>query len=95
MAAYVIANVRVTDPVRYEDYRSLVTATVTRHGGRFLARGGRLEVLEGDWRPERLVILEFPSMAQARAWWESPDYAEARAIRQAASEGALLVLEGV
>jgi uncharacterized protein (DUF1330 family) len=95
MAAYVIANVRVTDPVRYEDYRRLVTATVTAHGGRFLARGGPIDVLEGDWRPERLVILEFPSMDRARAWWSSPDYAEARAIRRAASEGTLLVLEGV
>lgn len=95
MAAYVIANVRVTDPGRYEDYRRLVTGTVSKHGGRFLARGGRVEVLEGDWQPERLVILEFPSMEQARAWWDSPDYAEARAIRQAASEGTLLILEGV
>jgi uncharacterized protein (DUF1330 family) len=95
MAAYVIASVTVKDPVRYEDYRRLVSPTVEKYGGRFIARGGRMEVLEGDWRPMRLVILEFPSIEQARAWWSSPEYSEAKLIRQATSEGTLLVLEGV
>jgi uncharacterized protein (DUF1330 family) len=95
MPAYVLANVTVTDPVRYEDYRRLVTPTVEKFGGRFIARGGRIEVLEGEWRPQRLVILEFPSVEQARAWWHSPEYSEARQIRQATSEGTLLILEGV
>ena len=95
MSAYVIANVTVKDPVRYEDYRRLVTPTLAKYGGRFIARGGRIEVLEGDWRPNRLVLLEFPSMEQAHAWWSSPEYTEAKLIRQATSEGTLLVLEGV
>jgi len=95
MSAYVIANVTVKDPVRYEDYRRLVTPTVAKYGGRFIARGGKVEVLEGEWQPNRLVLLEFPSMDQARAWWSSPEYSEAKLIRQATSEGTLLILEGV
>ena len=95
MPAYVIANVTVKDPVRYQDYRRLVGPTLTKYGGRFIARGGVIEVLEGDWHPNRLVIVEFPSMDQARQWWHSPEYAEAKAIRQATSEGTLLILEGV
>ena len=95
MAAYVIANVTVKDPVRYEDYRRLVTPTLAKFGGRFIVRGGRVDVLEGDWRPSRLVLLEFPSADAAREWWSSPEYSEARRIRQATSEGTLLLLEGV
>jgi uncharacterized protein (DUF1330 family) len=95
MPAYVIANVTVKDPVRYEEYRRLVTPTVEPFGGRFIARGGKVELLEGSWAPARVVILEFPSVERARAWWQSPEYAEARAIRQATSEGTLLIVEGV
>ena len=95
MPAYVVANVTVKDPVRYEDYRRLVTPTVEKYGGRFIARGGRIEVLEWNWQPGRLVLLEFPSVEQARAWWSSPEYTEAKLIRQATSEGTLLILEGV
>jgi uncharacterized protein (DUF1330 family) len=95
LSAYVIANVTVKDPARYEDYRRLVTPTVEKFGGRFVARGGAIEVLEGEWRPSRLVILEFPSMDRAREWWSSPEYSEAKAIRQATSEGTLVILEGV
>jgi uncharacterized protein (DUF1330 family) len=94
LAAYVIANVTVKDPVRYEDYKRLVTPSLQTFGGRFIARGGKVEVLEGDWLPNRLVIVEFPSVEQARAWWHSPEYAEAKAIRQATSDGTLLILEG-
>ena len=95
MAAYVIASVSVKDPVRYEDYRRLVSPTVEQYGGRFIARGGTIEVLEGDWTPERLVVLEFPSVEAARAWWASPEYSEAKRIRQATSVGTLLILQGV
>ena len=95
MSAFVLANVTVKDPVRYEDYRRLVTPTLAKYGGRFIARGGKIEVLEGDWQPNRLVILEFPSMDHARQWWNSPEYTEAKLIRQATSEGTLLILEGV
>lgn len=95
MSAYVIANVTVKDPVRYEDYRRLVGPTIEKYGGRFIARGGSIEVLEGDWQPTRLVVVEFPSAAAAREWWNSPAYSEAKRIRQATSEGTLLILEGV
>jgi uncharacterized protein (DUF1330 family) len=93
--AYVMANVEVTDPLRYEDYKRMVPPTIAKYGGRFIVRGGRCEVLEGEWRPNRLVLLEFPSAEQARAWWHSPEYADARALRQATSSGTLLILEGV
>jgi uncharacterized protein (DUF1330 family) len=92
--AYVIANVTVIDPVRYEEYRRLVPPTIEKFGGRFVVRGGAVEPLEGDWRPGRLVIVEFPSVEQARAWWSSDEYAGARAIRQATSTGTLLIVEG-
>lgn len=95
MAAYVIADVDVRDPVRYEDYRKMVLPTITAYGGRFLARGGTVDTLEGPWRPKRLVIVEFPSVERAKAWWGSPEYAEARALRQATSHGSLIVIEGV
>jgi len=95
MPSYVLATVTVKDPVRYEDYRRLVTPTVAKYGGRFIVRGGNVEVLEGEWQAKRLVLLEFPSVDQARAWWSSPEYSEAKLIRQATSEGTLLILEGV
>jgi uncharacterized protein (DUF1330 family) len=73
----------------------MVPATLVPFGGRFVVRGGQTEVLEGEWRPARLVLLEFPSVERARAWWNSPEYAEARALRQATSTGTLIILEGV
>ena len=95
MPAYVIANITITDPVRYEDYKHMVPPTLVPFGGRFIVRGGETEVLEGAWRPSRLVLLEFPSVERARAWWSSPEYAEARALRQATSTGTLIILPGV
>jgi uncharacterized protein (DUF1330 family) len=95
VAAYVIAMVDIRDAVRYEDYRKTVLPTITAYGGRFIARGGRTEVLEGDWPAQRLVIVEFPSVDRAKAWWSSPEYAEPKALRQATSKGTLVVIEGV
>lgn len=95
MPAYVIADVDVKDPVRYQEYRRMVLPTITRYGGRFLARGGKVDSLEGSWLPNRLVILEFPSVERAKEWWNSPEYAPAKALRQATSEGSLVVIEGV
>ena len=95
MAAYVIATVEKKDPVRYEEYRRMVLPIITAFGGRFIARGGRTEVLEGEWPARRLVIVEFPSLERAKEWWSSPEYSEARAIRQATSDGTLVVIEGV
>jgi uncharacterized protein (DUF1330 family) len=93
--AYVIAIVDIKDPVRYEGYRAMVLPTITTYGGRFIARGGRTEVLEGAWAPRRVVIVEFPSLERAREWWASPEYAEAKALRQATSDGTLIVVEGI
>ena len=95
MSAYVIADIEVIDPAGYEDYRQKVPATIAAHGGRYLARGGAIEVLEGTWSPKRCVILEFPSMAQFRAWWTSPEYTPLRALRERTTKSHLVVTEGL
>ncbi len=95
MPAYVINDMVVTDPVLFEAYKKLSPATVAQYGGRFLVRGGRVELLEGDQQPQRLVVIEFPDMASARAWLDSPEYAPARALRQQASRSNIIVVEGV
>ena len=95
MAAYVIADVNVTDPGLYADYTKIVTATVEKYGGRFVVRGGAVDVKEGGWKPARLVVLEFPTMAQARDWYDSPEYAPALALRLKAANAKLILVEGV
>jgi len=94
MAAYVIADVNVTDPKAYDEYRKMVPATIEKYGGRFLVRGGAFEVKEGGWNPVRVVVLEFPSMAQARQWYQSPEYAPALALRLKAANAKLILVEG-
>jgi uncharacterized protein (DUF1330 family) len=94
MAAYVVAEVEVTDPVAYEEYRKLVPATIARYGGKFLVRGGATEAKEGGWQPKRLVVLEFASMDQARQWYHSPEYAPALAIRLKAARSKVVLAEG-
>jgi uncharacterized protein (DUF1330 family) len=93
--AYVIAIVDIKDPERYQGYREMVLPTITAYGGRFIARGGRTEALEGAWAPRRVVIVEFPSLERVKEWWASPEYAGAKALRQATSEGTLIVVEGI
>ena len=95
MAAYVIAHIDVKDPVKYEDYKKMSPVSIGKFGGRFIARGGAVEVLEGAWEPKRLVLLEFPSAEAAREWYASEDYAPAKALRQATSTGDLVMVEGV
>jgi uncharacterized protein (DUF1330 family) len=95
MAAYVIAHIDVKDPVRYEDYKTMVPPSIAKFGGRFIARGGKAEVLEGTWQPKRLVIVEFPTIEAARQWYASEDYRAARDLRQATSSGDLVVIDGV
>jgi uncharacterized protein (DUF1330 family) len=95
MPAYVINDMEVTDPVAFERYRELSPPTVAQYGGRFLARGGATHAVEGAWSPKRLVIVEFPSVASARAWLDSPEYAPARALRQASARSQLIVTEGI
>jgi uncharacterized protein (DUF1330 family) len=94
MTAYVIGEIEVTDPALYEEYRKQVLPVVTKYGGKFIVRGGKVEPLEGGWAPKRLVALEFPSMAQAQKWYRSPEYAPLIALRQKASRGRLLIVEG-
>ena len=95
MAAYVVVDVQVNDPVRYEEYRKTVAPTLAAYGGRFLVRGGKVEVLEGAWSPKRLVVVEFPDIATAKAWWSSAEYANPKAVRRSASHTEMIVVEGV
>ena len=95
MSAYVIADIEVLDRDAYEVYRQQVPATIAAHGGRYLARGGATEVLEGDWSPRRCVILEFPSMAPLKAWWDSPEYRPLRAIRERSTRSRLVATDGL
>jgi uncharacterized protein (DUF1330 family) len=94
MAAYVVVQIGIHDPARYERYKTLAPPSIAAYGGRYLVRGGPSEVLEGEWQPARLVILEFPDPARARAWWSSPEYAPAKAIRQACARTEMLLIEG-
>ena len=95
MAAYVIVDVRVTDPVKFEEYKKLVPATIAAFGGKYLARGGRAEMLEGGWDPERVVILEFPTLERAREWWASEAYRQPKAMRQRCATTRMIVVESV
>ncbi len=95
MPAYVIVDVNVHDPDGYAEYRQLSGASVAQYGGQFLVRGGAVEVAEGDWQPGRFVVIQFPSVEQAKTWYNSPEYTHARAIRQRYSTGNLLFVEGV
>ena len=94
MAAYLIADVTVMNPDTYAEYRKQVLPTITKYGGRFLVRGGAHETLEGDWRPGRVVVIEFPDMAAAKAWYRSKEYGLLVKLRQSASAGRLILVEG-
>ncbi len=94
MPAYLIADIEITDPDGYAEYRKGVPATIEAHGGRFLARGGATQPLEGDWAPARLVIIEFPSLARLKTWYESPEYRPLLELRRRSSKGNLLAVEG-
>lgn len=95
MPAYIIAELEVTDPAGFEEYRKAVPATIAAYGGRYLARGGALESLEGGWSPKRMVILEFPSMAQAKAWYAGVEYRDLLAVRQRTTRSKVVLLEGL
>ena len=93
--AYIIANVAVTNPVQYEDYKKWSSAAMQAHGAEVCVRGGQVEVLEGDWTPDRLVVLKFPSAEAARRFNDSPEYGKARASRQGAAVMRMVLVEGV
>lgn len=95
MSAYVIANVEVTDSVAFGEYLKAAPATVAAHGGTLVARGGAVDAREGDWAPTRLTIIKFDGVAQAKAWYESPDYRPLREIRRKAAKSNILIVEGL
>jgi uncharacterized protein (DUF1330 family) len=94
MAAYVIAEIEITDPAAYEDYRKQVPGVIAKYGGRYLVRGGKVEPMEGGWSPKRIAVVEFPSLEQALKFYRSPEYAPLINIRQQASRGKLIIVEG-
>ena len=95
MAAYLIAEIDITDPASYEDYKPKATAALQKYGAKILVRGGAVEPKEGGWTPKRLAVLEFPDMAALRRFYDSPEYTVARQIRQRASRSKLVFVEGV
>lgn len=95
MAAYYIFQIEVTDPERYKDYVAVAPATIANHGGEYLVRGGDYEVVEGEWPARRMVVLRFPSMEQARAWYDSAEYAQPKSMRHGAAKANAILVEGV
>jgi uncharacterized protein (DUF1330 family) len=95
MPAYIIVDLTVTDLPAMEEYRKRVPATLTPYGGRFLVRGGAHQTIEGDWKPNRLVVLEFPSLDQAKRWYASEEYREPLAMRLRAGRANMVMVEGI
>ena len=95
MPAYLIAEIEVTDPAGFDEYRQLVPATIQQYGGRYVVRGGATEVLEGDWQPKRVVVLEFPSLEQAKRWYHSDEYAPVKDIRLKTASTRLVLVQGI
>ena len=94
MPAYIIVEIAIEDPATYDRYKLLAPVSLAKYGGKYLSRGGLTTALEGTWAPERFVILEFESAGQARRWWMSPEYAEAKALRQSCAQTKMLLVEG-
>ncbi|MBI5476346.1 MAG: DUF1330 domain-containing protein [Ignavibacteriales bacterium] len=95
MSAYVIVDIKVKNPIRYEEYKKMAEATVKQFGGKYIVRGKPAEILEPGWTPNRLVILEFPSVEQAKLWWNSDEYAEAKRLRYETADSTMIVVEGI
>ena len=95
MAAYIIVDISIHDKEEYEEYKKLTPASITAYDGKFIVRGGKSQTLEGDWDPQRIVVLEFPSAARAKEWWESDLYLPAKKIRQRAAKTKMILIEGV
>jgi uncharacterized protein (DUF1330 family) len=95
VAAYIIVEIEVTDPVGYEKYKNLAGATVEKHGGKYIVRGGKTEVLEGDWNPKRIVVLEFPTIERAKGWLNSEEYREPRKMRHRTAKTNMILVESV
>ena len=94
MPSYVIVEVEIHDPETYKEYMKLTPAAIAAYDGKFIVRGGKTESLEGNWNPQRIVVLEFPSVERAKEWWASPEYTPAKEIRQRTADTKMLVVEG-
>jgi uncharacterized protein (DUF1330 family) len=95
MAAYIIVDIDVHDPETYEEYKKLAPPSIAQYGGKYLTRGGITEVLEGDWIPKRLVILQFESMERAKEWVNCPEYAPGKRLRQLSARSNMILTEGL
>ncbi|MCW5911156.1 MAG: DUF1330 domain-containing protein [Cyclobacteriaceae bacterium] len=94
MPAYLIVEVSIHNPSEYEDYKKLTPGSLKNYRGKFIVRGAKTECLEGEWNPERIVVLEFPTVALAKAWWASEEYAAAKALRQRTAHTKMILVEG-
>lgn len=94
MPAYIIVDIAIHDPKQYQDYKKLTPGSLKAYQGKFIVRGGETETLEGDWNPERIVILEFPTVELAKKWWSSEEYAPAKKLRQQTATSKMLLVEG-
>lgn len=95
MRAFVIVDISIHDQDLYEEYKKLTPASIAEYGGKFIVRGGRTVSLEGEWKPQRVVVTEFESVERAKEWWSSEGYAKAKAIRQASADTRMIIVEGV
>ena len=95
MSAYVIVEIEIVDPVGYEEYKKQAAATVLKHGGKYIVRGGKTEVLEGDWKAKRIVVLQFESMERAKQWLNCEEYREPRKMRHRTAKTNMILVEGV
>jgi uncharacterized protein (DUF1330 family) len=95
MAAYIIVDIDIQDPERYEEYKRLAPPSIATYGGKYLTRGGATQVLEGDWIPKRFVVLQFDSVERAKQWWDSPEYAPAKKLRQQCADTRMILTEGL
>jgi uncharacterized protein (DUF1330 family) len=95
MPAYVIVEIDIHDPAGYEEYKKLAGATVEKYGGKYIIRGGRTEVLEGDWTPKRIVVLQFDSPQHAKDWLNSEEYREPRKMRHRTARTNMILIEGM
>lgn len=95
MAAYLVVDIDVTNPAQFEEYKKLAPAAIAKYGGRYLIRGGAYEAIEGDWKPQRLTVVEFDSMEKAKAFYRSPEYQAAITARQGAANMKMLLAQGI
>ena len=95
MSAYVIVNIDLQDAAAYEEYKSRVPALIRKHGGEYVVRGGKFTIVEGDWKPSRLVLLRFPDMASAQSFFDDQEYLPLKVLRQRVSKSDIIAVEGL